>query len=348
MTVQDPASKKWSTTAIVAEEREHGNSYVLTTEGTDKTFIRGQRLLKPHSVPQHSQVNPVQEKQPNNYTPPTTRSKTKSYLEAAQSTMTKGERNNRNKGKEVCRRLRTTDKDNVTYSGEGRRSDDEPHGEQLWFVQSLGRCWDSPRFKSASLYHDRPCNPRHVPTIQNLESEQDKKDAKRGQKQTIAHTETTRTKENACACSGSSACADHGKTTSLPGFSKPRRNPGGPIRTLASYKAASYAAAKPNAERKYKNPNRYPRCNVRRKQPYHKHAEEKSSDGCDKNGNGRKHIQQPSIQQLNVQQSSVQQPNPAGKEKHAHNSINQTKPKKTLAAIFCGYPSDNDDRMDLV
>ena len=39
VTVQDPASKKWSTTAIIVEEREHGNSYVLTTEGTDKTFI---------------------------------------------------------------------------------------------------------------------------------------------------------------------------------------------------------------------------------------------------------------------------------------------------------------------
>ena len=41
VTVQDPASKKWSTTAIVLEERELGNLYVLTTEGTEKTFIRG-------------------------------------------------------------------------------------------------------------------------------------------------------------------------------------------------------------------------------------------------------------------------------------------------------------------
>ena len=41
------------------EEREHGNSYVLATEGTDKTFIRGQQLLKHHSVPKHSQVNKV-------------------------------------------------------------------------------------------------------------------------------------------------------------------------------------------------------------------------------------------------------------------------------------------------
>ena len=59
---QDPISKKWSTTAIVLEDREHGNSYVLTTEGTDKTFIRGQQLLKPHS----SEQSP--------YSPPVTRS----------------------------------------------------------------------------------------------------------------------------------------------------------------------------------------------------------------------------------------------------------------------------------
>ena len=57
--MQDPISKKWSTTAIVLEEREHGNSYVLTTEGTDKTFIRRQQLLKHHSIPIHSQVNKV-------------------------------------------------------------------------------------------------------------------------------------------------------------------------------------------------------------------------------------------------------------------------------------------------
>ena len=36
VSVQDPISKKWSTTAIVLEEREHGNSYVLATEGIYK------------------------------------------------------------------------------------------------------------------------------------------------------------------------------------------------------------------------------------------------------------------------------------------------------------------------
>ena len=41
VSVQDPISKKWSSTAIIVREREHGNSYVLATEGTDKTFIRG-------------------------------------------------------------------------------------------------------------------------------------------------------------------------------------------------------------------------------------------------------------------------------------------------------------------
>ena len=90
---------------------------MLTTEGTDKTFIRGQKLLKPHSVPTHSPVNPVIKEIPSPYTPPTTRSKTKSYLEAAQSTIPKGARNNKNKGKEVCRRATTNN--NVPHTGEG-------------------------------------------------------------------------------------------------------------------------------------------------------------------------------------------------------------------------------------
>ena len=99
VSVQDPISKKWSTTTIVLEEREHGNSYVLTTEGTDKTIIRGQQLLKPRSVPKHSLVNKVPKELPTPYTPLVTRAKTKSYLEAVTSTMPKGPKNN--KGKEV-------------------------------------------------------------------------------------------------------------------------------------------------------------------------------------------------------------------------------------------------------
>ena len=97
--MQDPISKKWSTTAIVLEEREHGNSYVLTTEGTDKTFIRGQQLLKPHSVPIHSQVNKVPKELTTLYSPSVTRSKIKSYLEAVTSTMPKSPKNNKSKGK---------------------------------------------------------------------------------------------------------------------------------------------------------------------------------------------------------------------------------------------------------
>ena len=73
VSVQDPISKKWSTTAIVLEEREHGNSYVLTTEGTDRTFIRGQQLLKHHSVPIHSQANKVPKELPTPYSPRVTR-----------------------------------------------------------------------------------------------------------------------------------------------------------------------------------------------------------------------------------------------------------------------------------
>ena len=66
---------------------------MLTTEGTDKTFIRGQQLLKHHSVPIHSQVNKVPKELPTPYSPPVTRSKTKSYLEAVTSTMPKSPKN---------------------------------------------------------------------------------------------------------------------------------------------------------------------------------------------------------------------------------------------------------------
>ena len=68
---------------------------MLATEGTDKTFIRGQHLLKPHSVPKHTLVNTVPKELPTLYTPPVTRAKTKSYLEAVTSTMPKGPKNNK-------------------------------------------------------------------------------------------------------------------------------------------------------------------------------------------------------------------------------------------------------------
>ena len=96
---------------------------MLPTEGTDKTFIRGQQLLKPHSVPTHTPVNnAVQKELPTPYTPPVTRAKTKSYLEAVTSTMPKGPKNC--KGKEVCRR--TITEDNVPHTGESRRGYNEP------------------------------------------------------------------------------------------------------------------------------------------------------------------------------------------------------------------------------
>ena len=106
--------------------------YGTATEGTDKTFIRGQQLLKPHSVPRHILVNkPVQKELPTPYTPPVTRSKTKSYSQAVTSNMPKSSKN-----AEVCRRSITEDKD-VPYPGEGRRGHDESRGEQLRSVQPL-------------------------------------------------------------------------------------------------------------------------------------------------------------------------------------------------------------------
>ena len=74
---------------------------MLATKGTDKTFKRGQQLLKPHLVPKHTLVNTGPKELPTPYTPPVTKAKTKSYLEAVTLTMPKGPKNN--KGKEVCR-----------------------------------------------------------------------------------------------------------------------------------------------------------------------------------------------------------------------------------------------------
>ena len=149
-------------------EREHGNSYVLATEGTDKTFIRGQQLLKPHSVPRHILVNkPVQEELPARYTPPVTRSKTKSYAQAVTLNMPKSP-----KTTEVCRRTITAEKD-VQHSGEGRRGHDEPRREQLRSVQPIGGHRSDLRFKSPIICHGRNSSPGHVLTVQVLESEPD-------------------------------------------------------------------------------------------------------------------------------------------------------------------------------
>ena len=90
-------------------------------------------------------------------------------------------------------------------------------------------------------------------------------------------------------------------------------NPGGPIHTPAGFQAASYAAAKPTAAGKHKGADRRPRCNIGRQHPYNKHAQKVPSNGHNKAGDGKKHVQQSSIQRLNVQH-----PNPAGKQKHAN------------------------------
>ena len=280
VTVQDPISKKWSTTAIVLEEREHGNSYVLTTEGTDKTFIRGQQLLKPHSVPIHSQVNPVQKELPTPYTPPVTRLKTKSYLEAAKTTMPKSARNSKsNKGKEVCRRA-TTD-DQVPHTGEGRRGHNLPQGEQLRSVQPLGRRRDIQRFEHHPVRHDWYSDPRHVLTVQVVESKpDDEADCQGRQGKALVHTKNVQPRGVSNPNPSTHSGVNRGKATSVPVHNPQSwRNPGGPIGSPASHKTTSYVVAKPNNAGKHK---RHAGRNVRRQHPYagHKHAQKDSTNGC--------------------------------------------------------------------
>ena len=340
VTVQDPASKKWSTTAIVLEEREHGNSYVLTTEGTDKTFIRGQKLLKPHSVPKH----PVIKELPSPYTPQTTRSKTKSYLEATQTTMPKSNRYNKHKDKVVCRRVTTGS--NVPYTGESRRGNNEPRGEQLRLVQSVGRCWDSPRFKPAPLHNDRHRNPWNVPTVQNLESEQDgEADAKRGQGKAPPHRETVRQKRNKTP-SPAPAPIPAPIVVRPPPCPCTTRSPGGTQEVLSGLLLVIKQQAMQLQSQLLRENTRVltdiqdvtfdvstPITSTPKKNPQ-----------MDVTWLGRSSYNSPAYSGLMY---TSQTPLASRSLPTTTSTASQTKPKKTLAATFCGYPSD-DEEMDLV
>ena len=71
--------------------------------------------------------------------------------------------------------------ENVPFAAEGREGNNEPQGEQLRLVQSVGRRRDVPRFEPLTVHNDRHRNPWHVPTVQVLESKPDvKADVKRG------------------------------------------------------------------------------------------------------------------------------------------------------------------------
>ena len=83
--------------------------------------------------------------------------------------------------------------------------------------------------------------------------------------------------------------------------------------------------------------------NVRCQHPYagHKHAQKDSTNGCQP---PRKvYVQRFSVQRANVQCPAKQEPSAATSTAY---KVSQTKPKKTLAATFCGYPSEDEE--DLV
>ena len=83
--------------------------------------------------------------------------------------MPKSPKNNKSKGKKVCRR--TTVNDNVSYAGEGRKGHHEPRGEQLRVVQPIGGRRNGLWFEPPLLRDGRLSNPGHLLTVQVLESE---------------------------------------------------------------------------------------------------------------------------------------------------------------------------------
>ena len=176
-----------------------------------------------------------------------------------------------------------------------------------------------------------------------MESEQDDEaHSERRQGETLVHTETVRQRGISNTRSSSRPGTNRGKATSMPVHNPQSwRNPGGPIRTPAGNKAASYAAAKPNNAGKYKGANGHAGRNVRRQHPYNnKHRQKESADGCH---TPRKEL----VPRSSLQRTNVKCADPA-KQEFPGNDVHRRsdKPKKTLAATFCGYPSEDEE--DLV
>ena len=153
--------------------------------------------------------------------------------------MPKSARNNKsNKGKEVCRRA-TTD-DHVPHTGESRRGHNEPRGEQLRVVQPLGRRRDVQRFEPHPVCHDWYSDPRHVLTVQVVESEQDNEADNQGrQGKALIPPKNVRSRRvtHANPDTRTNTSTDRGKATPVP-MHNPQswRNLGGPIGSPTSHK----------------------------------------------------------------------------------------------------------------
>ena len=129
-----------------------------------------------------------------------------------------------------------------------------------------------------------------------------------------------------------------GKTAPVPVYDwHSWRNPGGPIGPPSGDKAAGYAAAKSDNARKHADPNGRAGRNVRRQHPYagHKHATKDPAK--------YQHPRQNAIRNASLQQASACTALLSRSLPHTQDKASQTKPKRTLAATFCGYPSDEED-----
>ena len=132
-----------------------------------------------------------------------------------------------------------------------------------------------------------------------------------------------------------------GKTAPVPMHdSHSWRNPGGPIGPPAGDKTASYAAAKPDYAGKHADTHGRAGRNVRRQHPYagNKHFAKTTAKGRQQ---GKQNlVQQSSSQRTGVHNSAKQSlPNPVP----ATDKATQTKPKRTLAATFCGYLAEKEE-----
>ena len=215
----------------------------------------------------------------------------------------------------MCRR--TTVNDNVSYTGEGRGGHHEPRGEQLRVVQPLGGCLDGQRFELAPIHDGRHSDPRHVLTVQVVESEpnnQTHNQRRQGKALTAAKDMRSRRvvlngNPNHNVRTSTSTSTYCGKTAPVPVHKlQSWRNPGGPIGSPAGHKATGYAVAKSDHAGKHASANGRAGGNVRCQHPYarNKHSTKATAKG--RNPSKQNYVQQSSLHRTSVQFPSKQEP----------------------------------------
>ena len=136
---------------------------------------------------------------------------------------------------------------------------------------------------------------------------------------------------------------DRGKTASMPVYNPQSwRNPGGPIGPPTSHQTTGYATAKPNHAEKHPSANGRAGRNVQRQHPYagNKHSKKATSKGRQQN---KRHSVNSSAYSGPVYRTPLSRSLPNSVP--TTDKATQTKPKRTLAARFCGYPSKEEDQV---